>query len=381
MPRPTLKQARSALKVSRRFVRNAIQRRANPQKFIENGLTPFEELTRDRLFAVRYYPPFSDASIAVEGEGAVPVSTTPHRVPLLMVPPLGTHTWIFDLMSDRSIVRYFRARGFEVYLIDWGVPTSEDHNLSLDTYVNRWMPAAIDTVRKHSGQQDVALLGYCMGGLLSLMALGAKHDPHIKALVTIASPVDFHGGPTYGRLISTLSKPAMIAHRLARIRLIDFDAQRFHVPGWMVSLGFRSMNPPGMLMAYLGMVRHLADTDYVTEYMSMGQWFNDMVDYPGTVVQEMAEKLAIANQLASGGLRIGGALIDLRNVRADLFACAGAGDTIVDVEMARRVLKVVGSSDRTFHIGPGGHAALFSGSSAPSHVWKPIADWLVPRSA
>lgn len=361
-------------------MRNAIARRANPDKFIENGLTPYVEIFRDELVALRHYPALAEDSIAVDGAPNLPVTRPSHRVPLLMVPPLGVHTWVFDLMQERSIVRYFLARGFDVYLIDWGVPTDAHHDLSLDTYINRWLPQMLETARTHSGQRDISMLGYCLGGLFCLMYLGAHRDANVPNLITIASPIDFHAGAAYARLIRTLSKPAMLAHKLARIRLANFDASRFHIPGWMVSLGFRSMNPPGAVRAYLDMVRNLADTDHVTEYMSMGQWFNEMVDYPGGVIQEMAEKLAIANQLATGRLRIGDTKVDLRNVRSALFACAGKDDTIVDPAAAERVMKIVGSSDTTFHTAPGGHAAVFAGGNAPSQVWQPAADWLASRS-
>ncbi len=137
---------------------------------------------------------------------------------------------------------------------------------------------------------------------------------------------------------------------------------------------------PGSLLAYLAMVRHLADTDYVTEYMSMGRWFSDMPYYPGGVIREIAEKFALANQLARGHLSVGGVAVDFTQVRSDLFAIAGETDRIVAVAAARRMLDIVGSRDKSFRTAPGGHAGVFAGSSAPTRVWQPIADWLTARS-
>ena len=44
---------------------------------------------------------------------------------------------------------------------------------------------------KRDGSPDVALVGYCFGGLLSLMAAAADPDLPLASLTTIATPVDF----------------------------------------------------------------------------------------------------------------------------------------------------------------------------------------------
>lgn len=374
-------RARDLLTTGRRFVRNAVLRRARPERFIDNARTPHEEIHRDGIFAVRYYPPLTEPRVAVEGGPQLQVAVERHRVPLLMVPPLGVHTWIFDLLRERSVVRYFLARGFRVYLIDWGAPGPDDHDLSLDDYVNRFFPQAVAAVRAHSDEGELSLLGYCMGGLLSLLHAARDGDPRLRAIATIASPLDFHVGGLAGKMIGMLSVPAMAVHRWASLRLSQVGEELFHLPGWAVSLAFRATNPPGSLVAYLMMVRNLADTDYVTEYMSMGQWFSDMPYFPGGVVREVAEKFAIANQLADGRLRVGDQRIDLSRVQSDLIACAGDDDRIVDVAAARHVLDVVGSQDASFFVAPGGHAGVFAGGQAPMRVWRPIADWLAERSA
>ncbi len=80
--------------------------------------------------AVRHYslPPM--AAITV-GEETVPVRRDKHRLPLILVPALGIHCWTFDLMPNRSMVRYLMARGHDVYLIDWGQPSQADRELGL----------------------------------------------------------------------------------------------------------------------------------------------------------------------------------------------------------------------------------------------------------
>ena len=81
--------------------------------------------------SVRHYPALDEQEIDMAGE-RIAVEQTQHRIPLLLVPPLAATSMIFDLMPHRSVVRYFLAKGFDVYLVDWGDVTADHSNLSLD---------------------------------------------------------------------------------------------------------------------------------------------------------------------------------------------------------------------------------------------------------
>ncbi|HET8706376.1 MAG TPA: alpha/beta fold hydrolase, partial [Pseudomonadales bacterium] len=173
------------------FVTNALDLRRQPDRLLQCNQTPSVELWRDGIASVRYYPPLLSSEIRFDGD-TVDVRPTQFDIPILLVPPLGVHAWVYDLLNERSWVRYFLSQGFKVYLLDWGTVRKQDSDLTLEDYVLRWLPQATEAVRKHSGQQDISMMGYCMGGLLSLMYLAATEDKQVRNLVTVASPVDFH---------------------------------------------------------------------------------------------------------------------------------------------------------------------------------------------
>jgi len=359
---------------------HAVERRRHPQRFILNDKTPWVEIHRDGIMAVRHYtlPPMD--TVSIDGK-EIPVQRNQHRVPILLVPALGIQAWTWDLMPSRSMVRYLMARGYDVYLVDWGKPSLSTRELGLHTYVNEWMPAAVEQVRQHAGSDEISLVGYCMGGLLCLMYLGAFPDAPVRNLSTIASPVNFHKNGFFGKAMSLASYPALKAHDWFQLRVEKFDAKLFHIPGGLLSLGFKMTNPPGVVTAYLDLVRNITDREYVTEYMTMGQWFNDMVDYPGATVREVVEKMVFANSLAGGRIRLGERYSDFSNIRCSLLAFAGSSDRIASVHAARDIMKLTSSTDRRFEVVPGGHAGVFAGSKAPDHAWRAIADWLAVRSA
>lgn len=357
----------------------AFERRRHPAHFIMVDKTPWKEIFRDGIMAVRHYslPPMQ--SIPLEGQ-EIPVSDKKHRIPLLLIPALGIHCWTFDIMPDRSMVRYLMARGYSVYVIDWGEPSRSERNLSLSSYVNHWMPLAVQAVREHAGSDSVNLVGYCMGGLLAFMYLGSRPNAPVRAIATIASPVNFHKGGTLGQMSSLVSLPALKLSEWFRIKVDPLDSQLFHVPGKLVSLAFKMTNPPSVVTAYLDLVRHITDRQYVSEYMTMGMWFNDMVDYPGATVREIIAKMVIGNSMAHGQIQVGKCKVDFGSIHQDLLALAGKTDNICTIEAARDVLRLVGSQDKRFEIVPGGHAGVFAGSKAPANTWRIIADWLEIRS-
>src|ERR687890_2523072 len=64
-----------------------------------------------------------------------PSAEKKHPVPILMVYALINRPYVLDLMPGNSLVEYLIDGGFDVYLLDWGVPGDEDEDLSFDDYV------------------------------------------------------------------------------------------------------------------------------------------------------------------------------------------------------------------------------------------------------
>lgn len=375
-----LKPITYAVRQTRMGLRNSINRRSNPEKYFLQDKTERIEILREGLFSVHYYPALKDPRVDIEGE-SVTVNKKHFPIPLILVPPLGVYAWIFDLMADRSLVRYFLARGFEVYLIDWGKPGPNESQLSLETYTLNWFPKAVAKVQEHSGQTEVSLLGYCMGGLLSMMYTAAKGSDVVRNLITIASPVDLHKMTNgVGKISKLLSGPTGLIRRVAGPQLAKLDSSVFHVDGKILSILFKASSPMGTITSYIDLIKNLADDDYVSRYMTMNEWFSNMPDYPGATVRELLMKLGIANRLHRGYFNLGGHEVSFDRIKSALLAFAGESDVIATVASASAIMSVVGSLDKTFQVVPGGHAGVFTGSKAAHSTWSIAADWLELRS-
>lgn len=372
-PRPPLRQQAG------RVLGNARDRLLRPQVISQAGLTPYEIIADDGLVTLRRYRPLTETQITVAGE-TLAVRPARQRVPVVIVPPLAVNMLIYDLFPQRSLVKYLLARGFEVYLIDWGTPGIRHAHYNLHTYVVELMPALLAKVRQHSGRQDLTLHGWSMGGILTLCYCGVTGDAHIRNLVILGAPVNSHASGRLGKIYQFVSGRAQWVREHTPFRIHKLNPRLLYTPGWVNSLGFKLTNPVGTVMGYWDLVKKLGDRDYIVESATNATFLNRMVAYTGGIVQDMMVRIWIDNEMADGRMPVGDKVANLRQVQANLLAFAGKSDTMVTKDAVITLLDLVGSEDRSFLLVPGGHMGILSGSRAPATVWKKTADWLEERS-
>lgn len=348
---------------------------------VQSGLTPYETLLSGDPMSLRYYPPPYEDEIPLPDGSLLPVQRERHPVPLVLVPPLGVTTESFDLMPHRSLARYMSARGFHVYLIDWGTPERRHARLRLKDYSLDMFSEAVAEVRRHAGVKDISLMGWCMGGLLSLMYAGASGDQHIRNLITVASPIDFRGSGMPAKLASLVSKPAHLVRRFTNIRIHKFDPLKFQTPGWVTTLGFKLTDPIGSVTTYWDLAKRLADREFVESHSTTADYLDHMLVYPVGVIQDMFVHVLLDNHLAEGHIQLDDKEADFSRITADYLAYAGTTDHIVPALVARKSVDLVGAGDKEFRMAPGGHMGVILGSKAFKSVWEPCAQWLDERSA
>lgn len=350
------------------------------ESLVKSGRTWFELVHDDDPMSVRYYGLPEEREIELADGSRMPIKREQHAVPLVLVPPLGVTTDTFDLMPQRSLVRYMAARGFKVYLIDWGRPGREHMHLTLRDYADVMFSTALAKIRKHSGSEEVSLMGWCMGGLLSLLYQGMNHDPKVRNIVTVASPIDLRGGGVVAGVAQALDGPARLIRKYSQFRLAVVDPARMGVPGWLMALGFKLTDPVGSVTTYWDLLTRMSDRAFVESHTTTSDYLNNMLMYPGGVVQDMTVHVAVDNRLASGRIELGERLAELDQIECSLLAFAGEKDVLVSAPTAQKIIDIVASEDKAFHIAPGGHMGVILGSRAQTEVWSQSAEWLAERS-
>ena len=190
---------------------------------------------------------------------------------------LFSRSYIMDLRPGNSFVERLLAAGFDVYLLDWGVPDERDAANRLEDYVDDYLPAAVERVRQVSGAEQVNMLGYCFGSVLALLYAAHHRDAPLRSLTVMTTPVDLdHLGPL-GNLITRGG--------LDVDTLLDADG---NVPPQVIYQGFKSLKPTAAVTQYVDLWERLWSDDYVASHQALIGWATDHVPLPGGVARQLA---------------------------------------------------------------------------------------------
>lgn len=289
--------------------------------------------------------------------------------PLMIVFSLVSRSYILDLTPGNSFVERLLAAGFDVYLLDWGVPDARDAHNRLEDYVDDYIPAAIDRITALSGRDEVNLLGYCFGGDLALLHAAHHPDSPLRSLTVMATPVDFrHLGPI---------ADVLAVGGLDVDDVLDADG---NVPPQVMLRGFRALTPTSEVTRYVNLWEKLWNDDYVAAYQAMTRWSTDHVPFPGTVAREVVQMLLRDNGMINDRLTIGGDPVHLGEIRVPFLTVLAGRDHIVPEAAAAPLIDLVGSPDKHELRLDAGHVGLVVGKTAAKTTVPAIIDFLKRRS-
>jgi polyhydroxyalkanoate synthase len=80
------------------------------------------------------------------------------------------------MVPGQSFIEFLLKRGYDGYMLDCNAPKPEEKSLGMEDYVLDFIPDAVRRVQEDSGVEDVTLIGYCFGGVLSLLYSSIFHD-------------------------------------------------------------------------------------------------------------------------------------------------------------------------------------------------------------
>ena len=275
-----------------------------------------------------------------------------HPIPLLLVFALMNRPYILDLRRGHSFVEYMLNKGYDLYLLDWGVPGPEDKNLRFDDYTLDYMPRAIRKLKAISGVQEFSLLGWCIGAILTTIYAALRGDEGLRNLILLPAPLDFS------------NKQSLTFARWTDERYFDVDkvlAAFGNMPGEMIDYGAKALKPVENYVGnYVKLWDNIDDPRMVEGWHAMNTWVTDNVPLAGGVFRQL--------------------IVELSRIHANLLTVIAEGDHITPSCQSEPVMSKVSSTDKELFRVKGGHIGIMAGSGASKYTWPHIDGWLASRS-
>ncbi len=302
-------------------------------------------------------------------EGTVTVRSIPGHAAeaggpvVLLVPSMVNGSQILDLLPGRSLLRWLAEQGTTPFLLDWGEGVQDPGQATIDAIVLDRLAPAIRAVAAEAEGRGIHALGYCMGG--TLLAGAAVHvKEHLKSVIFLAAPWDFHAGP--GMLLNKVKFFAPSAFPM-------IHEKGFLPVDWIQTL-FAALDPHSAAKKFAAFNRMTEGSDEEKLFVAVEDWLNDGPDLPAQVAQQCLKDWFIGNQTGRGEWTLRGRAVDPADIACPALVIASDKDRLVEYETAAALAKHLKSA--SLHNPSCGHVGMIAGRGAVEKVWKPIAAWV-----
>ncbi|MDH3474691.1 MAG: class I poly(R)-hydroxyalkanoic acid synthase [Rhodospirillales bacterium] len=123
-----------------------------------------------------------------------PTTEQVHKRPMLFVPPWINKFYVMDLQPKNSLIKWTVDQGHTLFVISWVNPRKELSHKNFADYMLEGPLAALEAIEQATGEREVNILGFCIGGILAIVTLAymaAKGDKRITSATFLATLVDF----------------------------------------------------------------------------------------------------------------------------------------------------------------------------------------------
>ena len=288
-----------------------------------------------------------------------PTTDKVYRRPLLFVPPLVNKYYLFDLTPKASYLKWLVDQGHTVFVISWANPDERHADNGLDAYVKDGVIAALDAVELATGEPDVDLVSYCLGGTLSAMTLaylaGTDRAERVASATLIATLVDFGD---MGEWSVFTGEDDLKAFN----RYLD---ERGYVEAHDLTKLFSTVRANDLIWS--SVVNHYLLGDEVRA-SDLLWWFDDGSRIPARMLKEYGSQVLKGNRLKDrDGVSIDGVALDLSAIRTPVMIVALKDDHVAAWKNTYAGRGFFGGETRFLLGGSGHNAGMINPPAANKH--------------
>ncbi len=297
-----------------------------------------------------------------------PLTEKQHKTPLLISYALINRYHILDIQPEKSWVRNLLLQGFDVYMLDWGTPTSMDKYLDFDDYVNGYLDSAVEHIKNESSVEKISLQGYCTGGTIAT-TYAALHPENVKNYIATAPVIDGWRDTT---VISNLAKHMDVD------KMVDTIG---NMPPEFMYYCFSVLKPFEQgIEKYIKFFKNIDNKKFVDNFLRVEKWLGDTPPIPGELFKQWIKDIYQNNLLIQNKMHVGGERVDLTNINMPTFTQIAVGDHLVSPECSMPLHYAIGSEDKTLRMYPTGHVGMIASSLSQKKVLPELGAWLSERS-
>src|SRR6516165_9968337 len=274
-----------------------------------------------------------------------PMTGEVHARPLLIAPPQINKFYVFDLVPEKSIIRYALKGGLQTFAISWKNPTAAESQFGLETYVTA-LEEAVDVIRDITGSEDVNIWGSCSGGITMsafLANLAARGERKVHSATVAVCVLDMDAAKTTTAGLFTTPASIVTAKNASQVQGV--------LEGRELARMFAWMRPNDLIWNYW-VNNYLLGND--PPAYDILYWNNDTTRLPARLHADFLGLIENNPYVEPEQMTIGGRPLDMRKIDIDSYVVAGVTDHITPWQGCYETAKLYGERS-TFVLANSGH--------------------------
>ena len=244
--------------------------------------------------------------------------------PLVIVPPWINKFYILDLNPQKSFIQWCVDQGHTVFVISWINPDERQAGKSFEHYAREGIINTLDIVEDVTGEHEMDVIGYCVGGTLlavTLALMARWKDNRIKTATFFTTQVDF----TYAGDLKVFVDDEQIS------RVEKSMATKGYLEGASMAGAFNMLRSRDLIWPYV-----------VNNYMKGKEplpfdllyWNSDSTRMPAANHSFYLRNCYLENRLSHGTMEVAGEKLDLSEVKVPIYNLATREDHIAPAKSA-----------------------------------------------
>ena len=284
------------------------------------------------------------------------------KTPVLIVPPWINKYYILDMRPDNSFVKWAVDQGQTVFMISWVNPSKKLASKNFGDYMEDGIFAALDAIKKATGEDSVHTVGYCIGGTLLATGLGylaaQKNDKRIKSATFLTTLIDF-----------TDSGDLKLFTDDAQLKKLDKKmSEKGMLEGRELRNTFSMLRANDLIWSFVINNYLLGKEPFPFDLL---YWNDDSTNMPASMHSFYLKNMYRDNLLCkAGGIKIKNVPIDLRLVKTPVYFLSTKEDHIAPWRATFEGMHLF-SGEKHFTLSASGHVAgvVNPPASKKYHYW------------